>query len=657
MSGPLAQVDHLHSELAAAGASGTWHWDIPSDTLYVDAKFAELYDLDPEEGRAGVPTRTFFRAIHPDDRPRIRIAVAGILAGAELFSKEFRVTAPDGSTIWLHGRGQSNFDTNDQPTRFIGILVDVTERKRTEERLRIAQSAGGVGTFEYIDGYATASVSEEFCKLLGLHPALVLPTQTINSVICDGQGLLIPDHRNKHLPPTLEATFAIRRSDSGEHRWIARRGEILREGSGYRLVGVIYDVTAAKEQEAALRELNDTLESRVEHEIAIRRAAEDALRQSQKMEAVGQLTGGIAHDFNNLLMAVSSSLDLLKNRLPSNDPQITRLIENALQGAQRGAALTQRMLAFARRQDLTSVLVNIPELVLGILDLVQRTLGPAWQVRCEFGEELPPVLADVNQLEMAILNLTVNARDAMPDGGVIRIVTQEVRRVGVGEVNELDPGDYVVLSIIDVGEGMDEHTLARAMEPFFTTKGVGKGTGLGLSMVHGLARQLKGTFTLQSQLGKGTQASLWLPAAAPSQNTTDADGPTGLPQRIASLTILAVDDDPLILMNTAALLEDLGHHVIEANSAQEAFALFNEHPEIDLVITDQAMPGMTGTQLASQIEQIRPNTPMILATGYGHLPEGMRGTVVKLGKPFNQLNLENALRESLSRHGRLDTPS
>ncbi|HWW55859.1 MAG TPA: ATP-binding protein [Sphingopyxis sp.] len=641
-----AGTDQLRSELAAAGASGTWHWDIPGDVLHVDAKFAELYSLDPTAVASGLPTKTFFQAIHPDDKARIRIAVAGILAGAETFSKEFRVVGRDGLWQWVHGRGQCHFDAKDQPIRFTGLLVDVTERKRTEERLRIAQTAGGVGTFEYIDGFATASVSEEFCRLLGLHPASVLPVQTINGVLSPGQPPLIPGPRGGEVPTTLDSSFEIVRNDDGEHRWIARRGEILREGSGYRLVGVIYDVTSSKAHEAELRDLNETLESRVELEIASRRNAENALRQAQKMEAVGQLTGGIAHDFNNLLMAISSSLDLLRKRIP-DDPQLIRLIDNALQGSKRGAALTQRMLAFARRQDLTSELVDMRSLISGMLDLMRRTLGPAWPVTCDFPGPLPTVLADANQLEMAILNLAVNARDAMPDGGDI-LVTAEDCEVAAATVSDLEPGHYLRLKVIDTGTGMDDDTLTRAIEPFFTTKGVGKGTGLGLSMIHGLARQLGGSFTLESRLGEGTTASLWLPAAAGDVALDPVIAPESGKRPVEQLSILAVDDDPLILMNTAALLEDLGHKVYEASSGEEALGLFKAHGDIDLVVTDHAMPGMTGTQLAERLEILRPNIPLILATGYGELPVGFRKGAVKLGKPFSQAGLADALVEAMS---------
>ncbi|HEX7822519.1 MAG TPA: PAS domain-containing protein [Sphingobium sp.] len=632
--------------LATAGASGSWNWEIATDTLRVDEHFAELYGLESQDVSKALPTRLFFKAIHPDDRTRIRIAVAGILAGAELFSKEFRVVTPNGTTLWMHARGQGHLDANDEPIRFTGLLVDVTERKRTEERLRIAQSAGGIGTFEYIDGYATATVSSQFCRLLGLHPAHVLPVQTINGVLQQGGSSLIPGPREGSIPDSLDAEFRIVRNDDGASRWIARRGEIIREGAGYRLIGVIYDVTQSKEQETALRELNDTLESRVDEEVAIRQQAEEALRQAQKMEAVGQLTGGIAHDFNNLLMAIMSSMTLLKKRVPT-DPALHRLIDNALQGAQRGAALTQRMLAFARRQDLMSEQIEVQTLIYGMRELVERTLGPAWSLDLVFQPNLPPVLADTNQLEMALLNLVVNARDAMPTGGAIQIAT-EYRQAASEEIVGLAAGAYVGLSVIDTGEGMDEDTLKRATEPFFTTKGVGKGTGLGLSMIHGLAKQLDGIFTLASKVGEGTTATLWLPVAvkglaeiAPPSPKPDA------PSHAERLKILAVDDDSLILMNTAALLEDLGHEVLEGNSGKEALILLQDNPDIDILITDLAMPNMTGTELADHATALRGDLPIILASGYGDVPPGSQQRIIRLGKPFGQAMLAQAIRQAM----------
>jgi PAS domain S-box-containing protein len=631
----MRDIQNIQKTLAAAGASGTWVWDIGTDLLHVDERFATLYGLNPEQALAGLPTATFFTAIHPDDRARIKIAVAGILAGAETFSKEFRIVAPDGAVSWVHGRGQGEQNDEEQPVRFSGLLVDVTERKRAEERLRIAQTAGGIGTFEYIDGYATVSVSEEFCRLLGLHPAQVLPVQTVNDVLQNSVDPLIPEPRGGDIPATLEAEFQIVRRDDGAHRWIARRGEILRQGAGYRLVGVIYDVTAAKEQASALMTLNETLEARVQEEVAERQQAEGALRQAYKMEAIGQLTGGIAHDFNNLLMAISSSLALLQKRIPQ-DPAVQRLIDNAQQGADRGAALTQRMLAFARRQDLTSERIDLALLVSGLQELISRTLGASWSLDLTLPGDLPAIIGDSNQLEMAILNLVVNARDAMPDGGVIGIEA-DAMTVTPGASTDLIPGAFVRLSVIDSGIGMDAETLARATEPFFTTKGVGKGTGLGLSMIHGLARQLEGTFVLHSEPGRGTTAELWLPAsndvAAQVEPARVSHFTPNLDRR---LKILAVDDDVLILMNTAAMLEDLGHEVLEASTGAEALDLLRADHAIDLLITDQSMPNMLGTQLAHFAAEIRPDLPVILATGYGEIPTETRLQITKLEKPYTQ---------------------
>jgi CheY-like chemotaxis protein len=361
------------------------------------------------------------------------------------------------------------------------------------------------------------------------------------------------------------------------------------------------------------------------------------------MEAIGQLTGGVAHDFNNLLMAIGSSLALLDKRLP-DDPQARRLLENARLGVDRGTSLTQRMLAFARRQELSIGRVHIPELLRGMTDLVQRSIGPEWPISVTIPFGLPAVQADANQLEMAILNLVVNARDAMPEGGNIRIEASR-HAIGAGEISDLPAGDFVSLSVIDRGQGMDEETMRRATEPFFTTKGVGKGTGLGLPMVHGFARQIGGAFVLSSNPGDGTIARLWLQAAGvrPEQDAA-VSSPAPMPALVRK-AVLAVDDDPLVLMNTVALLEDLGHDVESASNGPDALILF-EAANFDLVITDQAMPGMTGTELAKAITALRPEVPVIIASGYG---EGMvlpPGRVSRLSKPFLQSQLAQALRRA-----------
>jgi PAS domain S-box-containing protein len=370
----------------------------------------------------------------------------------------------------------------------------------------------------------------------------------------------------------------------------------------------------------------------------------EALFQAQKMEAVGQLTGGVAHDFNNLLMAILGSLEIVKKRM-TPDARITPFLDNAVQGAQRGAALTQRMLAFARRQELSVQPVDLVALVRGMTDLLERSLGPSMFVSTRFPLSLPHVRSDPSQLESALLNLCVNARDAMPQGGPITISAVE-RTIGERDPVEVQPGAYVVLSVVDEGEGMDEATLARATEPFFTTKGVGKGTGLGLSMVHGLAEQSGGKLLLRSRPGQGTTAELWLPVAEDHHARATGDAETGAAERPGGAVVLAVDDDVLVLMNTVAMLEDLGHRVIEARSARRALDVL-EREKVDLIVTDHAMPQMTGVELADIVRSKFPDLPVLLATGYADVPASKAGPLPVLAKPFMQSDLEAAVTRLL----------
>jgi CheY-like chemotaxis protein len=361
------------------------------------------------------------------------------------------------------------------------------------------------------------------------------------------------------------------------------------------------------------------------------------------------LTGGVAHDFNNLLAVIAGNLELLRKRMP-DDPKITRLLDSAIQGTQRGSALTQRMLAFSRRQDLKPELVDVRDLVKGMAELLQRSIGPMVQIETRFPLRLPCAHVDANQLELGLLNLVVNARDAMPDGGMITIAARE-ERIGPNHASRLLPGEYVCLTVTDTGHGMDEATLTRAMEPFFTTKGVGKGTGLGLSMVHGLAAQSGGRLALKSRIDEGTTAEIWLPAisakaATPAEPLMREDA-VGTKSEIRSLGVLIVDDDALVLQNTAAMLEDLGHRVIEASSAREALEYLERATSVDLVITDQVMPGMTGLQLQQAIKQRWPHLRVILVTGYAELPSDLDCDLVRLNKPFRQHVLAQAIAESI----------
>jgi nitrogen-specific signal transduction histidine kinase/CheY-like chemotaxis protein len=371
--------------------------------------------------------------------------------------------------------------------------------------------------------------------------------------------------------------------------------------------------------------------------------AQRALHQTQKLESIGQLTGGIAHDFNNLLTAIINSLELLRKRI-SGDPRSLALLQNAIDGAERGSLLTQRMLAFARRQELKLESVDVATLVSGMMGLLKRSIGPAVNIHAHFPAELPPVCCDVNQLESALLNLAVNARDAMPEGGTISVTARE-ESLGEGRRIGIKPGRYVCLSIADNGEGMDAQTLARATEPFFTTKGVGKGTGLGLAMVHGLAEQSGGKLTLASRPGAGTTAEIWLPALPAKAAARQVSENEATDDRSASrrLVILAVDDDELVLASTSATLDDLGHQVIEANNGMQALELVAANASIDIVITDQAMPGMTGLQLAQAIKNLRPELPIVLATGYAELPGGVPLDIHRLSKPYRRKELVEAI--------------
>jgi signal transduction histidine kinase len=401
--------------------------------------------------------------------------------------------------------------------------------------------------------------------------------------------------------------------------------------------------------EAKLRAAHDELEQRViertselRHahdeliaQVSERERTEEELRHMQKLESIGALTGGVAHDFNNLLTAVLGNLELLKKRLPS-DEATEALVDGAMQGAQRGAALTQRLLAFARRQALTPRPVDLAGLVQGMNDLLRRSLNPSIEVRIDLPADLPAAQVDANQIELALLNLAVNARDAMPDGGVLSIALDLAES---RDEPDLAPGRYVRLTVADTGSGMDAATLRRAIEPFFSTKEIGKGTGLGLSMIHGLARQLKGALRLFSEPGRGTRAELWLPPATHAVADVGAEPQPAKEACKRGATLLYVDDDFLISLSTVKLLEDLGHKVIKANSGSKALEVLEGGVPVDLMITDYAMPGMTGLQLAEAARRLRPALPILLATGYADLPSEPAIDLPRLSKPYQQRQL------------------
>ena len=542
------------------------------------------------------------------------------------------------------------------------ILEDLTE---SEGLLQTALNAGHLGALELHLPQFELEASDTCKTFFGGKPGDPFTYQELLAAIHPDDRARRQEVLDRSLKSGKDYSYEYRNIwPDGSVHWVDVRARAFRrpDGSIKSLVGVSSDITARKTLEierenllaqlaaerTALAELTETLEQRVEErtaelmkEVAARERAQEQLRQAQKMETIGQLTGGVAHDFNNLLMAVMGNLDLLRKRVP-NDARLHRLIDGALQGAERGASLTQRLLAFARQQDLKAVPVDLGGLITGMLNLLERTLGPRIVIRLDIPEGLPPAMIDANQLELAILNLAINARDAMADGGSIDLKVAEHQASGEAA---LKPGRYLKVSVIDTGKGMTPDILKKAIEPFFSSKPLGKGTGLGLSMVHGLTVQLGGALQLSSTVGKGTTAALLLPMATAAP---EVESPAPVVTKVnRSAVILYVDDDPLIAMSTMEMLEDLGHRVIGANSGPHALDIIKSEQPIDLMMTDHVMPGMTGIELAAASREVRPSLPILLATGYADLPEGSQLDLPRLAKPYHQDQLRDRLDQLL----------
>ena len=518
--------------------------------------------------------------------------------------------------------------------------------RSSEERLRLAVDNADVGFWDFDlvrDELIWPPRTKAMFGIAGDAPV----------TLEDFYNGLHPDDREETTLAFAAATDPARRTlydveyrtvgrQDGLIRWVAAKGRAIFDDDGrcVRVAGTALEITARREAQDALRELNATLEARIDAAVREREEAQAALRQSQKMEAMGQLTGGVAHDFNNLLTPIIGSLDMLVRKNVGTDRE-RRLIEGALQSAERARTLVQRLLAFARRQPLQPVPVDIPTLIEGMVDLVSSTTGPTIKLVVDVPADLPPAIGDSNQLEMAVLNLAVNARDAMPEGGTLTISASR-ESIRTQHRSGLRTGHYLRLSVADTGLGMDEATLAQAVEPFFSTKGIGKGTGLGLSMVHGLASQLGGALTIQSSVGSGTDVELWLPQSAVA--VEDGREPEQVALTVASGVALLVDDEALVRMSVADMLSDLGYDVIEAESGEDAMRVVCTGRHIDLVITDHLMPGITGTELIRQIRALRPPMPALLVSGYAKM-EALDAGLPRLTKPFRKDELAACLRQ------------
>jgi PAS domain S-box-containing protein len=880
-------ADRLRRSLSLAGGSAAWEWHVQQGRVVGDARFADLYGLNQEDASEGISGETFFSIVHPDDRTRVKLAIDGMLRGAEIFSREYRIIVPNGSMRWVHARGYRRLDEPDHPV-FLGVLADVTDQKRIEEELRIAQTAGGIGTFEHIDGFATAIVSPQFCRLLGLHEARSLPVRTINALVDPGDPPLI-DLTSPRPSFSLHAELRVKRADTGEVRWLARRGEHLHdaETAGVRFSGVIYDITHSKNSEQLLRVLNENLESRVqertrerdgiwqlshdlfgiadkaghwlsvnpawtrilgwapedivgktsawiEHpsengeferalsatgsseanaavwrfrhcdgtyrsiawtivangeriyatgrdvsaqiaqaaalertqarirsvfetsyqyqalltpegvlleanqtslegihatlrdvtgkaywetpwfsgspdvatrvkeaiplvaagqtlrqeivlqlpggrrafelslrpllskegavigivpeaiDLTERRKAEEQLRQAQKMQALGELTGGIAHDFNNMLAVMIAGMTLAERKLAKGeDARI--YMQEALEAAHRAASLTNRLLAFSRQLPLALMPLDANQLVVSMSEMLKRTLGETISLDTILADGLGKTNTDSGQLESALLNLAINARDAMPDGGKLVIETSNVKLSAhdVPKHEDLEPGQFVRISVSDTGSGMASDVMERAFDPFFTTTEVGKGTGLGLSQVYGFVKQSKGHLDVQSQPGKGTTITIYLPRFHGAAEINGAgQSRHGTPIGSSSEVILVVEDEPSMREMTVAALGELGFTVLQAESGAGALEILKNRPEVALLFTDVVMPDINGMRLAEEAVQVCPSLKVLFTSGYTPKKNSKIGTWGNgehfISKPFTLDQLGQKVREALS---------
>lgn len=734
ISGELkAAQRRLLLTIDAAGATCGWEWDIAAKRLVADARFAAITNQDAVALAEGVPASHFFTSVHPDDLRRLKLAVAGILAGSEVFSKDYRLLRSDGGYRWVHATGSAVRNADDDTVKFVGMLVDITEQKRIDEQLRIAQSAGGIGTFEHIVGYGTIRVSEQLCRLFGLHPTKVLPVGTLNDLIEPGDALVIDLSNPDAQQNEQDIEFRVRRADDGVERWLARRGEYVDdiESNGRRYVGVIFDITETKHTQESLRQANkelseiareslrernrvwknsrdllvviDTggvfrdvspswkqilghapdevvgkkvldfvwpddldmiksdlrkatentytaLELKMPHEDGSQRIVswmtsregdrvyaygrdvtiekqqqsvledtEAQLRQAQKMEAVGQLTGGIAHDFNNMLTGVIGALAIIKRRIASNrTDDLDKFIDAATSSAHRAAGLTHRLLAFSRRQSLDRRPVDVVQLVASMEDLFKRTLGEQVELLIDLHPKTLKAITDANQLESAILNLVINARDAMPDGGQLTIETTNVvlSESDLVRGDTLQPGSYVVIAVSDTGIGMSQATIDKAFDPFFTTKPIGQGTGLGLSMIYGFAQQSGGHARIYSQVGLGTTIKLYLPSSLDQSLTETKTDQLDILPRGEGETVLVVEDDDSVRILVVDVLKELGYRVIEAVEGTGALTVIEGKERIDLLVSDVGLPGMNGRQIAEIAIAARPTLKVLFITGY-----------------------------------------
>jgi PAS domain S-box-containing protein len=590
------------------------------------------------------------KIVHPDDAPGAVAAWTRAIGRGEAYEVEFRLRRADGAFRWFLARAVPARDARGEIVRWIGTNTDVHDQKliagelaelnatlaqrveeKTRERDRIWNVSQDLLLVADRNG-VWRTVNPAWTRTLGWSEAELL-NRTSEWLEHPDDGGVTRAQVNKlgASESTIRFESRFRHSD-GSYRWLSWTGVPDRD----HIYAVARDVTAEK---AAAERL---------------KATEEALLQSQKMEAVGQLTGGIAHDFNNLLTGIVGSLDLLQTRLNQGRTEnVARYINAAMTSANRAAALTHRLLAFARRQPLIPKSVDANALVVSLEDLLRRTIGETIDLRIAASDGLWGTLCDPNQLESALLNLAINARDAMPDGGGLTITTANARLDGAtADAPALLPGDYVCIEVADTGVGMSPEVAARAFDPFFTTKPIGQGTGLGLSMIYGFARQSDGHVTIDSKIGQGTSVKLFLPRHHGDIAAVDASAAVAAEHAAAGETVLVVEDEPVVRGVILEMLGEQGYRTLEAVDGPSGLRMLRDNERIDLLVTDVGLPGMNGRQLADQARETRPDLKILFITGYaesaviadGFLQPGME----MITKPFDLEHLSRRIRSMVS---------
>ncbi|MFZ3481638.1 PAS domain S-box protein [Sphingomonas sp. 3-13AW] len=618
-----------------ATGAGTWEFDLTSKALVWSP---EMYSLYGCHARKKMTVEEWSGLIHMDGVDGASFfGEAGLRVGKSI-RQDFRIEVAGGEQRWISSR--AHVVRGDAGLRLIGMDLDVTEHRQMSEQLEI------------LNRMLTADVDEKrreresmftrskdlMCiarydgSLVSVNPAWEVITGYSEKELLGRQwlDLVVSDDRERALSrvPDLESGGAVSnlvvRVETRDGRTVWLDCTLVSEPEGRRIYGVARDITEARLNEEKLR------------------SAEQQLQQMQKMEAVGQLTGGIAHDFNNMLTPIVGNVDMLA-RLHANDPKSQRMLASVRQSADRATTLVSRLLSFARKQHLEPQVVDVVSLVTGMEDLVSRALGPLFEVTITAEHGGGVVKVEPNAFENALLNLCVNAKDAMAEGGPLEIC---IRHGAIASVTDLglQPGNYVVVSVRDRGHGMDQATMQKAVEPFYTTKAVGKGTGLGLSMVNGMAVQAGGRLILKSQPGRGTVASIWLPrvdADATAVPVASSPAPISIAR---PLRILVVDDEPLVRHSMLTMLEAVGHSVVGAEDASEALQTLTKSDDFDVLVTDHLMPGMTGLDLIARVKRDMPGMKTLLVTGYTQM-EG-DPSVLRLGKPFSASGLASAIEEA-----------